>query len=483
MQFNSWLFVVFFVGTLGITAALKRTGFWLHWLLFASYAFYGWLNPLFLILIGYSTVIVYFTGLAVDDGENAVKSDKSPKSRKSRKVWLTVSILNSVFLLGFFKYAGFMTDNLNYILGVIGVAAEIPAPGFILPVGISFYTFIGMSYVIDVYTGKIPSERNFVRLAVFVSFFPYLLAGPIERAKNMLPQLSTPPRITADGIAEGSSLFLVGLFKKVALADFLALYVNRVYENPSDFQGLTLLAATYAFTWQIYFDFSGYTDMARGCARMLGFKLMLNFNNPYLSTGLGEFWQRWHISLSSWFRDYIYIPLGGNRRGRFGTYRNMVLTMLVAGLWHGAAWNFVIWGGLHALGRTVTRELERTRVYRERIPKFVKQLAVFHFVCLTWIFFRAETFGDAVTVLGGILSVVKNAGALQTLQTLQKNPGFPVVAILLILAVWAYQFMYESKLKRILEISFVRIGIAVAMILYLFFFRTSGYEVFYYFRF
>ena len=274
-----------------------------------------------------------------------------------------------------------------------------------------------------------------------------------------------------DGIAEGASLFLVGLFKKVALADFLAMYVDRVFENPSGFQSLTLLAATYAFTWQIYFDFSGYTDMARGCARMLGFRLMLNFNNPYLSTGLGEFWQRWHISLSSWFRDYIYIPLGGNRRGRGRTYTNMVLTMLIAGLWHGAAWNFVIWGGLHALGRTVTRELERTHVYRERIPKFIKQMLVFHFVCLTWIFFRAETFGDAVSVVRGILSFVPD------------DPRFPVLVILLILAIWIYQFIYESKLKRIIEVSYVRIGFAVAMILYLFFFRTSGYEVFYYFRF
>ncbi|MFC1650594.1 MBOAT family O-acyltransferase [Candidatus Latescibacterota bacterium] len=461
MLFNSWIFVVFFICTLGITAALKRTGFWLHWLLFASYFFYGWLNPLFLILIAYSTVIVYFAGLNVDTGKNA----------KSRKLWLAVSILNSVFLLGFFKYAGFMTENLNFILDALGISSKIPDPGFILPVGISFYTFIGLSYVIDVYKGKIQSERNFIRLAVFVSFFPYLLAGPIERAKNMLPQLSSPPEITAGGIAEGSSLFIVGLFKKVAIADFLSLYVNRIYESPSEFQALTLLVATYAFTWQIYFDFSGYTDMARGCARMFGFKLMLNFNNPYLSTGLGEFWQRWHISLSSWFKDYIYIPLGGNRRSRFGTYRNMVLTMLIAGLWHGAAWNFVIWGGLHAFGRTVTRELERTRFYSERIPKIIKQIAVFHFVCLTWIFFRAETFGDAISVIAGIFSFAPG------------DPRFPIIAILLILGVLLYQLMYESKFKRILEVSFVRIGIAVAMILYLFFFRTSGYEVFYYFRF
>ncbi|MBT4484657.1 MAG: MBOAT family protein, partial [Candidatus Latescibacteria bacterium] len=264
---------------------------------------------------------------------------------------------------------------------------------------------------------------------------------------------------------------VVGLFKKIALADFLALYVNKVYGEPADFNGLALLVATYAFAWQIYFDFSGYTDMARGIARMFGINLMLNFNNPYLSCGLGEFWGRWHISLSSWFKDYLYIPLGGNRRGKFSTYRNMVLTMLVAGLWHGAAWNFVIWGGLHALGRCVTRGLEATQLWKERIPAIVKQILIFHFVCITWIFFRAETFGKAATVLKGILSSPWG------------DPQFAVVAILFIAAIWLYQFIYESKLRRALDLSAVKIALMVLMILYMVFFRTSGYEIFLYFRF
>jgi len=229
--------------------------------------------------------------------------------------------------------------------------------------------------------------------------------------------------------------------------------------------------ATYAFAWQIYFDFSGYTDMARGCARMLGFNLMLNFNNPYLSTSLGEFWGRWHISLSGWFKDYLYIPLGGNRHGRFNTYRNMVLTMLVAGLWHGAAWNFIIWGGLHALGRCVTRELEATRFYGERLPKIFKQIFIFHFVCLTWIFFRAETFGKAVTVLKGIFT------------TPWGDPLFPVAGILFMIGIWLYQFIYESGLRKIMEPSYIRIALMLFMILYMVFFRTSGYEIFLYFRF
>ena len=211
--------------------------------------------------------------------------------------------------------------------------------------------------------------------------------------------------------------------------------------------------------------------MARGCARMLGFDLMLNFDNPYLSESLNEFWKRWHISLSSWFKDYVYIPLGGNRRGRFNTYRNMVLTMLVAGLWHGAAWNFVIWGGLHALGRTVTRELEQTAFYAEKIPKFVKQLFIFHFVCVTWIFFRAETFGKAMTVLGGIFTKAWT------------DPLFPVAGMVFIIAVWLYQFIFESRFRGMLERSYVKVALVTTMILYMVFFRTSGYEVFLYFRF
>jgi D-alanyl-lipoteichoic acid acyltransferase DltB (MBOAT superfamily) len=328
-----------------------------------------------------------------------------------------------------------------------------------------------MGYIIDVYRGKVPGERNFIRLASFISFFPYLLAGPIERAQNMLPQLSATPKIALDNITEGLSLFVVGLFKKIALADFLALYVNKIYGDPSQSVGLAPLLATYGFAWQIYFDFSGYTDMARGTARMMGFNLMLNFNNPYLSTGLGEFWNRWHISLSSWFKDYLYIPLGGNHHGRLNTYRNMIVTMLIAGLWHGAAWNFVIWGALHATGRTVTRELERTRFYTERIPKIVKQVFIFHYVCLTWIFFRAETFGKAVAILKKIFTFT------------YIDPRFSIAALVFIALVLLYQFIYESRFRRMLELSAVKIGLMVSMILYMVFFRTSGYEIFLYFRF
>jgi D-alanyl-lipoteichoic acid acyltransferase DltB (MBOAT superfamily) len=457
MAFNTWIFAIFFIVTLVVLVLLKRTKLWLAWLLIASYIFYGWLSPFYLIMIGYSTIVTYIMGILLHG--------------KHKKLWLGISITNSVLLLGFFKYAAFVAENLNHLLQFANMAITIPKPGFLLPIGISFYTFISMGYIIDVYRGKVAAEKNFIRLASFVSFFPYLLAGPIERAQNMLPQLKKAPDITIDGISEGMSLFVVGLFKKIAVADFLALYVNQVFGDPSQHTGLAPLMATYAFAWQIYFDFSGYTDMARGAARMMGFNLMLNFNNPYLSTSLGEFWQRWHISLSSWFKDYLYIPLGGNRNGKFNTYRNMVITMLAAGLWHGAAWNFVIWGGLHAFGRTVTRELEQTAFYASKVPKFVKQLFIFHYVCLTWIFFRAETFGKAVTILKGIASSTLG------------DPRLPMIGLFFMVAVFVYQYLYESRFRRLLDYSTVKVGLMLSMILYMVFFRTSGYEIFLYFRF
>jgi D-alanyl-lipoteichoic acid acyltransferase DltB (MBOAT superfamily) len=263
----------------------------------------------------------------------------------------------------------------------------------------------------------------------------------------------------------------VGIFKKVALADYLALYVDKVYDAPGQFQSPALILATFLFAWQIYFDFSGYTDMARGVARMMGFRLMLNFNNPYLATSLGDFWSRWHISLSSWFKDYVYIPLGGNRKGTFNTYRNMFLTMVISGLWHGAAWTFIIWGALHALGRFFTRELERTTFYKEKTPRLVKQLFVFGFVTFAWIFFKAHSISDAWMIVTRIFT----SGLA--------NPYCPVLALVLISVVWLYQFAYESRIKWVLELRPVRIGTVVLMLLYLAVFAPSGEQAFIYLQF
>ncbi|MHC4581991.1 MAG: MBOAT family O-acyltransferase, partial [Planctomycetota bacterium] len=384
---------------------------------------------------------------------------------------LALSIANNLGLLGFFKYGTFVTDNVNLLLSSLNIPYMIPAPGMLLPAGLSFYIFQSLSYTIDYYRGNVEKEMSLIRYATFVALFPRLLAGPIERAKNLLPQLYKTPKVSTEDITDGLSMFIVGLFKKVALADYLALYVNKVYAAPDQFQSPALILATFLFAWQIYFDFSGYTDMARGVARMMGFRLMLNFNNPYLAASLGEFWSRWHISLSSWFKDYLYIPLGGNRKGTFNTYRNMFLVMVISGLWHGAAWTFVIWGALHALGRFLTRELERTAFYKEKIPRLAKQLFVFAFVTFAWIFFRAESIGEAWVIVARIFS----SG--------WADPNCPLLALALVLAVWLYQYTYESKTRWVLELKPVRVGLVVAMILYLAILAPSSDQAFIYLQF
>jgi len=458
MYFHTWPFAIFFLIVCPVYLALKKTRLGILWLLASSYFFYACFNPLYLIPIFWSTMLDY------------IVAGRMAKSNR-RKIWLSASILNNIGLLGFFKYGGLINDNLNALLSLLGIRYSIPSPGILLPVGLSFYTFQSIGYVIDCYRGNIEREKSFIRYAAFVSFFPRLVAGPIERAKNLLPQLSKKSEFSIQNITDGLSLFVVGLFKKVALADYMALYVDKVYAAPEQFQSPALILATFLFSWQIYFDFSGYTDMARGAARMMGFRLMLNFNNPYLATGLGDLWSRWHISLSSWFKDYVYIPLGGNRKGKFNTYRNIFLTMVISGLWHGAGWTFVIWGAIHALGRSLTWELERTSFYKEKVPKLVKQLFVFVFVTFTWIFFRVENINDAWVILRGIFNLEI------------ENPYCPLIAITLVFAAWLYQFAYESSFKNILEFRPVRIGLVVLMVLYLVIFAPASEQVFIYVQF
>src|SRR5947207_6357863 len=413
MLFHTWVFFVFFLIVYPVYLLVRKNNRWMNlWLMLASYTFYGWWNPWYLLLLFGTSAIDYLMVVLME------------RKQSTRRLWLIISLVSNFGFLGYFKYSGFITDNLNAIFAQMGAGFHLPDPAaypnamlgilgvsddwffkqVILPIGISFHTFQSMSYTIDAYRGTIQTERSFIRFLTFVSFFPQLVAGPIERASNLLPQLQKMPVITRQDLSDGLSLFLVGFFKKVALADYLAKYVDPVYGNPGQFQAPALILATLAFGWQIYFDFSGYTDMARGIAQLMGFRLMLNFNNPYTATGLGDFWNRWHISLSTWFKDYLYFPLGGSRGGTWRTYRNMFLTMVISGIWHGAAWTFVIWGALHALGRCLTREVEHTEFYQEQIPRLLKQLVVFTFVTFTWIFFRAQSLDDAWLVISRIFT-------------------------------------------------------------------------------
>ena len=398
MLFHTWVFLVFFLIVFPVYLLVRKNNQAMNvWLMIASYTFYGWWNPWYLLLLFGTSAIDFWMVLLMERKES------------TRKLWLIISLVSNFGFLGYFKYSNFITENLNAFFAFADLPIVLPNPVYypnallgrpnqadwlfkevILPIGISFHTFQSMSYTIDAYFRTIKTERSFIRFLTFVSFFPQLVAGPIERAHNLLPQLQGTPTVSGRAIADGMSLFLVGFFKKVALADYLAKYVDPIYGNPTGFDGPALVLATIAFGWQIYFDFSGYTDMARGIAEIMGFRLMLNFNNPYTATGLGDFWTRWHISLSTWFKDYLYFPLGGSRHGEVRTYFNMFLTMLISGIWHGAAWRFIVWGALHAVGRCATRKLEQTPFYQDRIPRFVKQMAVFMFVSFTWIFFAPK---------------------------------------------------------------------------------------------
>ena len=326
--------------------------------------------------------------------------------QKRRKLFLIASLVMNLGLLGFFKYFNFFADNTLGLARLMGFETGVE-PGsllqIVLPVGISFYTFQTMSYTIDVYRNQCPIERSFGKFALYVSLYPQLVAGPIERAKHLLPQLSERARWDWGRAALGLRMMGWGLFKKVCIADRLAVYVDAVYSNPTgDHSGPTLLLATYFFAFQIYCDFSGYTDIARGAAKVMGLDLMENFRRPYFSATITEFWRRWHISLSTWLRDYLYIPLGGNRRGEVRTYINLMITMLLGGLWHGASWNFVVWGGLQGVMLGVSKATLPMRdrmVDRLGVPAWmvtaVRMTVTFHLVCLSWVFFRAHTLGDA----------------------------------------------------------------------------------------
>src|SRR6266567_6557935 len=467
MLFHTWPFLLFLLVVLPVFFALRKTRLWLPWLTVASYFFYGWWNPYYLLLVAYSTVLDFCLVALMDHCPRAaLKVDVlGPLKRfgfddrvlkvaflvsaaatlgslamawvgpqtlrptmlalslvvglmalgalyRSRRIWLLISVVNNLALLLFFKYGRFVVENLGAVFSSLHVSVSLPDPAtlmpfgfeYLLPVGISFFTFQSLSYTIDFYLGNVNRERNLLRFATFVCFFPQLMAGPIERAKHLLPQFQQFPAVHLQNFTDGASLFLVGLFKKLALANYLSYYVERVYDNPKAFGAPALVLATVAFGWQIFFDFSGYTDMARGIAKLMGFNLILNFNNPYLATGLGDFWSRWHISLSTWFRDYVYIPLGGNRGGTLITYRNLLLTFLLSGIWHGAAWTFAIWGALHGLGVVITRELERSALYRDRVPKLLKQAGVFTFVSFAWIFFRAGSLDDALLIVRRIFT-------------------------------------------------------------------------------
>jgi D-alanyl-lipoteichoic acid acyltransferase DltB (MBOAT superfamily) len=329
-------------------------------------------------------------------------------SARRRKTLLIVSLASNLGVLFFFKYFNFFNHNIGALLQSLHLTWAVPFSDLLLPVGISFYTYQSLSYTIDVYRGVIPLERHYGRFLLFVTFFPQLVAGPIERAKNLLPQFYERFEFDYRRMTDGLKLMAWGFFKKLVIADRLAVYVNMVYNHPTDFSGGPVWLATYFFAFQIYCDFSGYSDIAIGAAQVMGFKLMDNFRRPYHARSIGEFWQRWHISLSTWFKDYLYIPLGGNRVSVARRQWNVVVVFLVSGLWHGASWTFVIWGALHGFYMLCSSWLEpwRQRLHARfglvRRPRLLQALQIaitFHLVLFSWIFFRANSLHDALVIL------------------------------------------------------------------------------------
>ncbi|MEL6879207.1 MAG: MBOAT family O-acyltransferase, partial [Cyanobacteria bacterium J06607_10] len=396
MIFTEFRFFLFFAVVFGLYWTLQSHRWRKAWILLCSYAFYGAWDWRFLSLIIGSTLIDYIVGL------NLASPGASQKARKSL---LLLSLSVNLGALAFFKYANFFADSAVGFFGWLGLPANEVTLGIVLPVGISFYTFQTLSYSIDIYNGRLKPRESLLDLATFVAFFPQLVAGPIVRAADFLPQLETPRLLSQVNVKACLMLFMVGFFKKACVSDNLAPIVDRYFADPGSFDAVSSWIGVLSYTTQIYCDFSGYSDMAIACAGLLGYELCENFNFPYFASSITDFWRRWHISLSTWLKDYLYIPLGGNRGGQWFTYRNLMLTMVLGGLWHGAAWTFVVWGALHGGALIVHKEWSKIarRVPMLASPSLWLQLAsvllTFYWVCITWIFFRADSFASAVTVL------------------------------------------------------------------------------------
>lgn len=447
MLFNSLLFLAFFAIVFGLVAVLRnhvnaRNAF----LLISGWVFYGAWDWRFLFLLVGTATLDYFIARAIDD------TSHHRSTRRRLLVGLSVTINLSV--LGFFKYCNFFIDSFVRLGQWLGVDVSVPSLQVILPVGISFYTFQSIAYVIDVYRGHLPAERNWMHYNTFIGFFPQLVAGPIERATHLLPQIKAPNVITWDHFASGFCLASLGMFKKVVLADNIAKMADTVFGSqtyPSSVTPLwwNTLIGVYAFALQIYCDFSAYSDIARGTARMMGFDLMRNFDLPYFATNPSDFWRRWHISLSTWLRDYLYIPLGGNRGTILQTYRNLFLTMLLGGLWHGATWLFVIWGAYHGallcLHRAIKPFLDRHLRFRSgwtnRVVKVLSILLFFQLTCIGWFFFRGNSLDNMFRLLGFPSTDLPVMNVL----TPNQLAGFCVIGVVLLTAQLVKYYMNDPE--------------------------------------
>lgn len=440
MLFNSFSFTIFLPIVFILYWAFPQRFRWVL-LLISSYYFYMSWNPKYVVLILGTTFISYLCARLLYKTEN----------QTAKKLLILCALVICLGTLFFFKYFNFFSESVTQIISMFSIQLSPVTLNVLLPVGISFYTFQTLSYVLDVYRGKVKPEKNFGIYATFISFFPQLVAGPIERTENLLPQITKPKVFDYDMATYGLKLMAWGFFKKLAIADVLGAYVDSAYYSVADCNGYDYVIMILFFTIQIYCDFSGYSDIAIGTAKLLGINLMKNFDSPYFSASIKEFWRRWHISLSTWFRDYVYIPLGGSRCSKLKNNINLMITFLVSGLWHGASWTFVIWGGIHGLGQIVEKYTIGKIKRDSRIKKILLTLLVFIFCNITWVFFRAQNLGEAFAVFGGLFSCITNplslTGSSVSISTLN---ALGIAICLPLLCVFDY---YSLKFDVILKIS------------------------------
>jgi len=437
----------------------------------------------YLLLIIVSTLIDYFAALMMGNTDN----------KNKRKKYLFLSLLSNLGLLFAFKYFNFFSGSVYGIANHFNIFYHSPTFKLLLPVGISFYTFQTLSYTIDVYRGKQKPEKHLGIFAVYVAFFPQLVAGPIERSTHLLPQFYRKNDVDYDRISDGLKQMAWGFFKKLVIADRLAIYVNAIYNHPEKFSGAPLILATYFFAFQIYCDFSGYSDIAIGASKVMGYDLMANFNRPYFSKSIGEFWKRWHISLSTWFRDYVYIPLGGNRVVKWRWYYNLFVTFLISGLWHGANWTFVFWGVLHGfyLVFSIWTETIREKVARlfkidkrQKIQNLIKMFITFHLVCFGWIFFRANSLKDGFMIIKKIVLIDLHQLSINVVPQMEKyNLAVAFIAIIALVLVEVIQ-NYTQIIFFIKQRSFfLRWSIYGSFVLVIIYFGVFMSQQFIYFQF
>ena len=435
MIFNSIQFIFFFLFVTVLYFVLPHRFRWFL-LLAASCYFYMAFVPIYILILGFTIIVDYTAGILIEKEKGA-----------KRRLYLIMSLIANIGILAVFKYYNFLNENLSYLLKAFSTSNPIPFLKILLPIGLSFHTFQAMSYTIEVYRGNQKAERHFGIYALYVMFYPQLVAGPIERPQNILPQLHEVKKFDYDNISFGLRLMLWGFFKKIVIADRLSIYVDTVYNNAGHHTGLTILVATVFFAFQIYCDFSGYSDIAIGAARIMGFKLMTNFRRPYFAKSIAEFWSRWHISLSSWFSDYLYIPLGGSRVSVPRWYFNLLFVFLVSGLWHGANWTFIIWGGLNGIYLVLANVRKRMKWINAAAPAkqnwfkpfnhFLELLSTFVLISFSWIFFRANTIADAFLIIKKIFTFNGPVFAEEQLMIV-----YPLIGIAILLAV---ELMDEFK--------------------------------------